>query len=205
MYYVYEMQMPEEDLQLLKAIAAEEKISLNDLFIQVMRYIVDHPQEMKDWKERYDQLPEEERRRLEQIRISCVYPVEDGETEEEARNRMLRKAHEAYPFPYSPTTLPEISQQEFCDNIEDDDFFRTYGNPVVIRADSGTKLLAVAFPMYERYMRILGLGDEIDQIRWECAEAYAREQNGGEHYEDVFGEDDGVRTAEREGETNVPR
>ena len=64
------------------AIAAEEKISLNDLFIQVMRNIVDHPQEMKDWKERYDQLPEEERRRLEQIRISCVYPVEDGETEE---------------------------------------------------------------------------------------------------------------------------
>ena len=176
MYYVYEMQMPEEDLQLLKTIAAEEKISLNDLLLRWFAYIAGHPQEMKAWKEEYDCLPEEERRELERIKISCVYPVEDGETEEEARERMLRKAHAAYPFTYSPTTLPEISQQEFCDHIEDDDFFQTYGNPVVIRADSGTKLLATAFPMYERYMRIIGRGDETDVIKRECAEAYEREQ-----------------------------
>ena len=176
MYYVYEMQMPEEDLQLLKAIAAKDKISLNDLFLQVMRYIADHPDEMRTWKEEFDRLPEEEKRELERIKISCVYPVEDGETEEEARARMLRKAHQAYPFPYSPTTLPEISQQEFCDHIEDDDFFQTYGNPVVIRADSGTKLLATAFPMYEHYMRIIGREDEIDTIKRECEEAYHREQ-----------------------------
>lgn len=181
MYYVYEMQMPEEDLQMLKAIAAKDKISLNDLFLQVMRYIVDHPQEMKAWKEQYDQLPEEERRRLERIRISCVYPVEDGETEAEARERMLRKAYKAYPFPYSPTALPEISQQEFCDHIEDDDFFLVYGNPVVIISDSGTRLLATAFPMWERYMRIIGRGDEIDVIKRECAEVY--EQRGQEQWE----------------------
>lgn len=181
MYCVYEMQMPEEDLQMLKVIAAEEKISLNDLFLQVMRYIVDHPQEMKAWKEQYDQLPEEERRRLEQIRISCVYPVEDGETEAEARERMLRKAYKAYPFPYSPTALPEISQQEFCDHIEDDDFFLVYGNPVVIISDSGTRLLATAFPMWERYMRIIGRGDEIEVIKRECAEVY--EQRGQEQWE----------------------
>ena len=30
--------------------------------------------------------------------------------------------------------------------------------------------------MYERYMRIIGHGDEIDVIKRECAEAYEREQ-----------------------------
>lgn len=177
MYYVYEMQMPEEDLQMLKAIAAKDKISLNDLFLRVFAYISDHPKEMRAWKEVFDQLPEEEKRQLERIRISCIYPVEDGETEEEARNRMLQKAHEAYPFLDSPTTLPVISQQEFCDHIEDDDFFQTYGNPVVIRENSGTKLLATAFPMYERYMRIIGRGDEIDVIKRECAQACEAEHD----------------------------
>jgi hypothetical protein len=35
--------------------------------------------------------------------------------------------------------------------------------------------------MYERYMRIIGLGDEIDVIKRECAEAY--EQRGQEQWE----------------------
>ena len=69
---------------------------------------------------------------------------------------------------------PEITQQEFCDHIEDDDFFLVYGNPVVIRADSGTKLLAIAFPFYERQMRLIGRGDEIEAIKRECAEAYRK-------------------------------
>lgn len=68
---------------------------------------------------------------------------------------------------------PEITQQEFCDHIEDDDFFLAYGNPVVIRADSGTKLLAIAFPMWERLMRNICRGEEIELIKKECAEREA--------------------------------
>ena len=64
---------------------------------------------------------------------------------------------------------PEISQQEFCDHIDDDDFFLVYGNPVIIKADSGTKLLCIAFPMYERIMCSIGMGDEIEEIKRECA------------------------------------
>ena len=72
------------------------------------------------------------------------------------------------------TCYPEITQQEFCDHIEDDDFFLVYGNPVVIRADSGAKLLAIAFPLYERQMRLIGRGDKIEAIKRECAEAYRK-------------------------------
>ena len=61
--------------------------------------------------------------------------------------------------------FPEITQQEFCDHIEDDDFFLTYGNPVIIKADSGSKLLCVAFPMVERLMRAAGRGEEVEEIK----------------------------------------
>ena len=70
---------------------------------------------------------------------------------------------------------PEITQREFCDHVDDDDFFLVYGNPVVLIADNGTKLFCIAFPMYERLIRISGRGDEIDTIKRECAEQYQRE------------------------------
>ena len=65
---------------------------------------------------------------------------------------------------------PEITQQEFCDHIEDDDFFLVYGNPVVIREDSGTRLLCMAFPMWERLMKSIGRGE-----REEIKEANSKE------------------------------
>ena len=172
MYYIYEMQMPEEDLQLLRAVAAKERISLNDLFVRCLAYIAEHPDEMRVWTEWYDQLPEEQRKQMDVIKINRIYPVGDGETEEEARNRQLQKERDAFPFLDYSTTLPEITQKEFCDHIEDEDFFLTYGNPVVIKADSGTKLLAIAFPLYERYIQICGRGDEAEEIKRECAEQY---------------------------------
>ena len=64
---------------------------------------------------------------------------------------------------------PEITQKEFCDHIEDDDFFLTYGNPVVIREDRGSKLLCIAFPMWERLMKSIGRGEEIEEIKKVCA------------------------------------
>ena len=170
MYYIYEMQMPEKDLQLLKAVAAKEKRSLNDFFVQGFAYIAGHPDEVRAWKEWYDQQPEEEKRRLDVIKINRIYPVEDGETEEEARNRQIQKERDAFPYLDGPAAFPVITQQEFCDHIEDEDFFLTYGNPVVIKSDNGTKLLAIAFPMYERYMQICGRGDEADAVKRECAE-----------------------------------
>lgn len=43
-----------------------------------------------------------------------------------------------------------ISQDEFCDHIEDDDFFLRYGNPVAIKADNGAVLLCMAIEYYEQ-------------------------------------------------------
>ena len=65
---------------------------------------------------------------------------------------------------------PEITQQEFFDHIEEDDFFLVYGNPVVIRSDSGVKLLCIAFPMVERLMLAEGKAEELEAIKRAVAE-----------------------------------
>lgn len=184
MYYIYEMQMPEEDLALLKTVAAKDRISLNDLFIRCLVYIAEHSDEIWHWKEWYDRLPEEEKRKLDVIKITRIYPVENGETEEEARRRQIQKEHDAFPFLDGPATLPVITQQELCDHIEDEDFFLTYGNPVVVKEDSGTKLLAIAFPLYKRYMQICGREDEIEEIKRECTEQYKREKQNERNHEE---------------------
>lgn len=43
-----------------------------------------------------------------------------------------------------------ITQQEFCEHIEDDDFLRRYGNPVAVQADDDTLLVCMAIEYYER-------------------------------------------------------
>ena len=63
-----------------------------------------------------------------------------------------------------PKHLQEISQQEFCDHIEDDDFFLAYGNPVVINAENGRSYVAMAWPLAERMLRATGRGDEVDEV-----------------------------------------
>lgn len=49
--------------------------------------------------------------------------------------------------------LPSInmmSQKEFCDHIEDDDFFLKFGNPVAIKTEDGIILMCMAIEYYER-------------------------------------------------------
>lgn len=119
-------------------------------------------------------------RKFEEQSVEVYFYGEDAWGSKEIARRYLEgiwpTSHYAFPYLDSSTALPVISQQEFCDHIDDEDFFLVYGNPVIIKAESGTKLLAIAFSLYERYMRILGRGDEIDVIKKECADAYKREK-----------------------------
>ena len=72
--------------------------------------------------------------------------------------------------------LQEISQQEFCDHFDDNDFFLAYGNPLIINCDSGSKIVAIAWPLAERMLRMAGRGDEADEVIRKCAEQYEQEQ-----------------------------
>lgn len=48
------------------------------------------------------------------------------------------------------TYLPAMTQKEFVEHIEDEDFFREYGNPVIIRAKSGDDCVAMSVQLYDR-------------------------------------------------------
>ena len=43
-----------------------------------------------------------------------------------------------------------ITQKEFLDHIEDDDFLLKYGNPVAILTNDGSVLMCMAIEYYER-------------------------------------------------------
>ncbi len=48
------------------------------------------------------------------------------------------------------TSVNTITQQEFLDHIEDDDFLLKYGNPVAVLVEDGSVLICMAIEYYER-------------------------------------------------------
>ena len=48
--------------------------------------------------------------------------------------------------------LPMISEKEFCEHIEDDDFPIRYGNPVCIHTNDGQLLVCMTYKLYERLL-----------------------------------------------------
>ena len=55
-------------------------------------------------------------------------------------------------------------------HIEDDDFFLVYGNPVVVNCDDGHQLVCIAWPLVERYMRMIGCEDKADELSQQIEE-----------------------------------
>ena len=60
--------------------------------------------------------------------------------------------------------LPTISEQEFVDHIADNDFLLVYGNPVIINCNAGYQLICMAWPMMERFLRLIGRDDKADEF-----------------------------------------
>ena len=48
--------------------------------------------------------------------------------------------------------LPMITEKEFCEHIEDDDFPIRCGNPVIIHTDDGRLLVCMTYKLYERLL-----------------------------------------------------
>lgn len=46
--------------------------------------------------------------------------------------------------------LPNMTQEEFVEHVEDENLFRKYGNPVIIRTESGDDCVAMSAQLYDR-------------------------------------------------------
>lgn len=53
--------------------------------------------------------------------------------------------------------LPTLTEEEFVNNFEAEDFFRKYGNPVIIRTKSGESTVVVSAELYDRMAERCGL------------------------------------------------
>ena len=63
--------------------------------------------------------------------------------------------------------LPNMTQKEFVEHIEDEDFFRKYGNPVIIRTESGDDCVAMSAQLYDRIAEKCGLPETKELIERE--------------------------------------
>ncbi len=171
LYYIYEMEMPEDCREKILEVAEKEHMTTAQLLCGWLKYLVDNPEDAKKVKADWDALSTEEREKYEQIKLVRIYPVHEGESEEAAR--AIAICEERYG---KQILLPEISQAEFCEHLDDDDFFLAYGNPVILKTESGHKLLCMAWPMAERLIRQTGRGKEADEIIREAKEGYEREK-----------------------------
>lgn len=158
-YYVYEFEMPEEYKQAFTEVSRKLHISTDELLCRWLWYLVDTPKEAEKIKAEWDALSDEEREKYNQCRLIRIYPVNEGESEELARARAICEENYGKQLP-----VPVVSQEEFQEHIDDEDFFLTYGNPVAVQTEAGNKLLCIAWPMAERLMRLTGRGDEADEI-----------------------------------------
>lgn len=66
--------------------------------------------------------------------------------------------------------MPEISEEEFVAHVEDEDFFKVYGNPVLIRSKDGKHDCVAMSPEYnERIVkRIKKFKDDIQKMSVEA-------------------------------------
>lgn len=156
-YYVWKIEMPEDYADQLRQIAAKENMTLDEMTEKALMHITEHPEILAAWKAELDALPQEQKSRLGEVKVARIYPIYADETETAARERAILNENKTLP-------LREMSQKEFCDHIEDDDFFLVYGNPVVVRGDDGKKLVCMAWPMADCILRMTGRGDEADEV-----------------------------------------
>lgn len=165
MYYIYELQMPQEMAAQFERVAAERGITTDKLFCETLQYYIDHPEELKALKEEYKDQPEV-------VQVIRKYPVLDGESEEEAKARALLAEDSGrgmFVGDICVSDLPAITEQELCDHVEDDDFFEKYGNPVLVQSKNGGKIVFMSFELYEHQMRAAGKDDELEKVKDEIA------------------------------------
>lgn len=63
--------------------------------------------------------------------------------------------------------LPAITAEEFAENIGKEDFFRTYGNPVVVHTRAGERYIALSAELYDRMAELCGFSGTKELIEHE--------------------------------------
>ncbi len=52
--------------------------------------------------------------------------------------------------------LPTLTEDEFVENIESENFFRRFGNPAIIRTKAGESCIVLSAELYNRMAELCG-------------------------------------------------
>lgn len=52
--------------------------------------------------------------------------------------------------------LPTLTEDEFVENIESENFFRKFGNPAIIRTKAGESYIVLSAELYDRMAELCG-------------------------------------------------
>ena len=71
-HYLYRIEVPVEYLNILKNIAARNKMTIEEMTVQGLIHITEHPEDMMKWETKFNALPAEERAYLSSIKVSSI-------------------------------------------------------------------------------------------------------------------------------------
>ena len=63
------------------------------------------------------------------------------------------------------TVLPALTEDEFIENIESENFFRRFGNPAMIRTKAGESIIVLSVELYDRMAELCGFPGTEEMIK----------------------------------------
>ena len=158
MYYILEIEIAVYIKEQLEDLAKAENLTLEDYVVRTLTDFLNDTEKVERLKAEYDALPDHEKYESKDIRFIRIFPVNEGESEYEARVKAILKENGRC------ISLPEITVSELKEHIDEEDFPLRYGNPVIINSDNGQKLVCLSWKLYERLMLLSGHDCEMDNI-----------------------------------------
>ena len=61
--------------------------------------------------------------------------------------------------------LPTLTEDEFVENIESDDFLRRFGNPVIVRTKAAGSFIVMSIELYDRMTKLCGFPGSEETIQ----------------------------------------
>lgn len=158
MYYILEIEIAVYIKEQLEDLAKADNLTLEDYIVRAISDFLKDAEKVERLKAEYDAHPDYEKCNSKDIRFIRIFPVNEGESEDEARVKAILKEIGQY------SVLPEITISEPKEHIDEEDFPLRYGNPVIINGDNEQRLVCLSWKLYERLMLLSGYGCEMESI-----------------------------------------
>lgn len=81
LYYVYEIEAPEEYADILRKVAYSEHMTVEEMLVQGLTYIAAHPEVIRKWEAELNALPDVVKADFSRIHVRNIRPVYRDEIE----------------------------------------------------------------------------------------------------------------------------